>query len=101
MGRHAGLLHSGADGECIHDRCKHADIISSRAIHTAHTRFRAAPDVTATHHNGNLQITLLLSLCDFTGNARHDFRGNIVLTALRTQSLTAQLEQYPLVLGRG
>ena len=57
LGLHTQLLQLVGDGQCVHHRCQHPDLIGQSALHLA--AGTAAPEVAAANHNADLHAQLM------------------------------------------
>ena len=97
-GRDAGPLERVLEGQAVHDRREHADVVAGRAVHPARRRGQAAEDVAATDDDPDLDAEAV-DLRDLAGDERADGRVDAVL-AIAEQRLAGQLEQDPPVAQR-
>ena len=81
-GRHDGAFHTDVgerafQGEGVHDRGQHSNVIGSGTIHATGGGGGSAPEVSATDYDSEFQ-TGINRFFDFIGNALDDFRRDIV-----------------------
>ena len=88
---HAGLLERILEGQAVHDRGEHADVVPGRAVHAARGGRHATEDVAATDHDADLD-TAIVDLADLAGDERAE-RGIDAVLAIAQQGLAGQLEQ--------
>ena len=94
-GRDAGAFEGVLEGEAVHDRREHADVVAGRAVHPARRGGQPAEDVAATDDDPDLHAGAV-DLRDLAGDERADRRVDAVL-AIAQQRLAGQLEQDPLI----
>ena len=92
-GRDAGPLEGVLEGEAVHDRRQHADVVAGRPVHPARRRRQPAEDVAATDDDADLDAQAV-DLGDLARDERADRRVDAVL-AIAEQRLAGQLEQDP------
>ena len=91
--RHAQLLQLVGDGQCVHHRCQHTDLIGQRALHLA--AGTAAPEVAAAHDDADLDAQLM-GLLHAAADRIH---GRLVEAGalLTTECLAADLQKDTLI----
>ena len=92
---HAGTLEGVLEGEAVHDRREHADVVTGRAVHPARRGGHATEDVAATDDDPDLDAGAV-DLRHLAGDERADGGVDAVL-AIAEQRLAGQLEQDALV----
>ena len=97
-GRDAGPLEGVLEGEAVHHRGEHADVVAGRAIHALGRRRQAPEDVAAADHDADLDATGVDGR-DLLGDEGADLGIDAVL-ARPEQGLAGQLEQDAPVAGR-
>ncbi len=90
---HAGPLEGVLEGQAVHDRREHPDVVAGRAVHAAGRRGEAAEDVAAADDDPDLDAQRV-DRARPGGDERAERRVDAVL-AVAEQGLAGQLEQDP------
>ncbi len=94
---HLSLTLEGVlQGECVHHRGKHADVVGLGAVHALGRAGKAAEDVAAAHGDGDLDA-LAHDLGDLAGDSLGDL-GVDAIAHIAHQELAGELEQDAFVL---
>ena len=96
--RHAGPLERVLEGQAVHHRREHADVVAGRPVHPAGGGGEAAEDVAAADDDADLDAEAV-DLGDLPGDEHADGRVDAVL-AVAEERLAGQLEQDPAVAQR-
>ena len=83
-------------GERVHDRGEHADVVGLRAIHALRRARNAAEDVAAAHNDSELD-TVMHDFRDFVGQVIDHLRIDPV-TQIAGERLAGKLQKHTLVL---
>ena len=95
-GEHAVALEGILQGERVHDRSEHADVVGLRAIHALRRARNAAEDVAAAHNDSELD-TVVHDFRDFVGQVIDHLRIDPV-TQIAGERLAGKLQKHTLVL---
>ena len=66
----SGALKRILQRQPVDDRGDHAHVVGLRLIHTATTALGAAPEVAATHNNGNVDVEFFAGVTQFARQLR-------------------------------
>ena len=98
-GRDADPLEGVLEGEAVHDRREHADVVAGRPVHAARRGGQAAEDVAATDDDADLDAQLVRPRRP--GSAMNAQNAGIdAVRAIAEEGLAGQLEQDPPVAHR-
>ena len=93
-----GALERILEGQAVHDRREHADVVAGRAVHAPSTGRQAAEDVAAADDDADLDAELV-DRGDLARDERAESRIHAIL-AVAEEGLAGQLQQDALVLDR-
>lgn len=85
------MLEGSFEGEGIHDRGEHSDVIGGGAIHTPGGGAGTAPEIPAADDDAELEAAFH-SFADFEGDAVNDLWRDVVAGAWATKGFSAEFE---------